>query len=187
MNKARFFELYTGTIRPALQKELKISNVMQVPKVDKIVINVGCKEAVRDSRSLKVICEVLTAVSGQTAVKTYARNSIAGFKLREGMPIGAKVTLRGEYMYTFLDKLISLALPKVRDFRGLSDKLDRRGGYNIGIKEWNVFPEAEKAAGEKLYGMNISISTSTDNDDHARALLLAFGMPFKKKTEAKKA
>ncbi|MBT3828000.1 50S ribosomal protein L5 [bacterium] len=183
---AQFFELYTGKIRPELQKQLGISNIMQVPKVDKIVLNIGCKEAVRDSRALKLVRKVLTNIAGQTSVNTYARNSIAGFKLREGMPIGAKVTLRGKQMYVFLEKLISLALPKVRDFRGLNDKIDGRGGYNIGVREWNIFPEAEAAAGEKLYGLNVSINTTAKTDEHTRALLASFGMPFKKKNQDKK-
>jgi len=154
---------------------------MMVPKLVKIVLNVGVKEAVSDSKALQEAMSVLEKVSGQRSVKRLARKSIAGFKLREGMPIGAMVTLRGDMMYDFFDKLITFALPKVRDFQGLSTKLDGRGGYNIGVKDWTIFPEIEFDISKKVHGLNISIQTSSSNDEHALALLQAFKMPFKSK------
>lgn len=181
MAKARLDELYNKTIKPKLQKELNLKNVMQVPKLEKIVLNIGVKEAVADSRVLDKIEERLTALAGQLTVRTKARKSIAGFKIREGMPLGAMTTLRGKKMYEFLDRLINVALPNVRDFRGVATKLDRRGNYNLGIKEWNIFPEADNTTGEKVYGFNISFHTSTDNDEHAFALLKSFNMPFRTK------
>ncbi len=177
--KARLKKLYQEKIRPELQNSLNLSNIMQVPKIIKVVLNVGVKEAVGDSRALDYIVQTLKTITGQAPVKTVARKSIAGFKIREGMPLGTMVTLRGERMYDFLDKLINLALPKVRDFQGVPTKFDRHGNYNLGIKEWNIFPEADTTS-EKVYGLNITIHTSTDNDDQAYKLLKSFGMPFKK-------
>ena len=136
MEKARLGELYNTTIKPQLQKQLGIKNVMEVPKITKVVLNVGVKDAISDSKAIQGVLDILTKVSGQVPVKTLAKKSIAGFKLREGMPIGAKVTLRGQRMYEFLDRLINLALPKVRDFQGVPVKFDGRGNYNLGVKEW---------------------------------------------------
>lgn len=179
LDTVRLKKLYKEKIRPELQKSLNLSNVMEVPKILKMVLNVGVKEAVGDSRALDYVVETLKAITGQAPVKTIARKSIAGFKIREGMPLGTMVTLRGDTMYNFLDRLINLALPKVRDFQGVSIKFDRRGNYNLGIKEWNIFPEADTTS-EKVYGLNITIHTSTNKDDQAFELLKSFGMPFRK-------
>jgi large subunit ribosomal protein L5 len=182
MAKARLEEIYTKTISPKLYKDLALDNVMEVPKLSKIVINVGVKDAVSDSKILQKIMGTVANIAGQAPVRTLARKSIAGFKLREGMPIGVKVTLRKKKMYEFLDKLINLALPKVRDFQGVPTKLDGRGSYNLGIKEWAIFPEVEYEVGEKVYGLNITIQTTAKTDDHGRELLKSFGMPFRKKS-----
>jgi len=179
MSKARLNELYDKTVRPNLKKELGLKNIMAVPKIAKIVLNVGVKEAVGDSRVLKKVSETLGKLSGQAPVITKARKSIAGFKIREGMPLGVTVTLRRKNMYEFLDRLINVALPNVRDFRGVKSKLDRRGNYNLGIKEWSVFPEADNMTGEKVYGLNVTIHTTARTDDNARALLKEFNMPFR--------
>lgn len=180
MEQARLKQLYKSTICPELKESLSISNVMEVPKLSKIVLNVGVKEATADSKIMQEIVDVISAITGQKAVKTLARKSIAGFKLREGMPIGVKVTLRRNAMYEFLDRLINLALPKTRDFQGVSTKFDRQGNYNLGIKEWSIFPEIEAETALKLHGLNITIETTTDNDEYARELLTRFGMPFRK-------
>lgn len=177
--KARLGELYEKTIRPALQKELSLKNIMETPKVSKIVVNIGVKEAVGDSRVLQKVAEKVAAFTGQTPVVTKAKKSIAGFKIREGMPLGVMVTLRGKKMYEFLDKLINVALPNVRDFRGVGVKFDRQGNYNLGIKEWTVFPEADDSTGEKVYGLNITIQTTACNDKQGFALLKSFNMPFR--------
>lgn len=181
MAKARLEELYNSTVKPQLQKQLGLKNVMEVPKVSKVVINVGSKEAIGDSKVLQVIESALIEIAGQKPVRTIAKKSIAGFKLREGMPIGVMVTLRGRVMYEFLDRLISLALPEVKDFQGVPRKLDGRGNYNLGIKEWSVFPEVEYSVGDKIRGMNVTIQTSAKNDEHGFALLESLGMPFRKK------
>ncbi len=181
MAKARLNELYNKTIRPQLKIDLALDNIMQVPKLEKIVLNIGVKEAVSDSRVLDKIEERLSALAGQKTVRTKARKSIAGFKIREGMPLGAMTTLRGKKMYEFLDRLINVALPNVRDFRGVTTNLDRKGNYNLGIKEWNIFPEADNTTGEKVYGLNISFHTSTNKDEEAFALLKSFNMPFRTK------
>ena len=181
MAKARFEEDYTKTIRSALKKELDLSNVMEVPRINKVVLNVGVgREAVSDSKVLNEVVEVLTKISGQKAVKTKARKSIAGFKIREGMPLGVKVTLRGKNMYEFLDRLITTALPAVRDFQGVSLGFDKRGNYNLGIKDWTIFPEIGFDGSKRVYGLNISVDTSAKKDEHAYALLKNFGMPLKK-------
>ncbi len=180
MAKSRLQEQYEKKIRPELKKTLGLKNILQVPEVSKIVINVGVKEAVNDSRVLQRIQDVIANISGQKPVRTIAKKSIAGFKLREGLPIGVKVTLRRKNMYEFLDKLINLGLPKVRDFQGLPKKLDGRGNYNIGLREWTIFPEAEDKIGETAYGMNITMHTTAKKDEHAFQLLKTFGMPFKK-------
>lgn len=181
MPKARLDELYVKSIRPELFKKLGKQNIMQVPKLDKIVVNIGVKEAVNDSRILQKVVDMVQRITGQAPVKTIAKKSIAGFKLREGMPLGVKVTLRRQTMYEFLDKTLNLALPKVRDFQGVGTKLDGRGNYNLGIKEWTVFPEADTSNNQELVlGMNITFHMKAASDDDGRALLEAFGMPFKK-------
>ena len=180
MAKARLEELYKKTIVPQLKEKFALSNIMKVPKLEKIVLNIGSKESVSDSKALNIVVEVLTRISGQKPVKTIAKNSIAGFKVREGMPIGAKVTLRGRNMYEFLDRLINIALPTVRDFQGVPRKMDRRGNYNLGIKDWAIFPEVHHDLTDKAHGMNISFAMSTNNDEHGLELLKAFNMPFTK-------
>lgn len=180
MAKARLDELYVKSIRPDLFKKLGKKNIMEVPKLEKIVVNIGVKEAVSDSRVLQKVVDTVQRITGQAAVKTVAKKSIAGFKLREGMPLGVKVTLRRQAMYEFLDKTLNFALPKVRDFQGVGTKFDGRGNYNLGIKEWSVFPEADTTNQELVLGMNITFHTSTASDKDGRALLEAFGMPFKK-------
>jgi len=182
MAKSRLQKQYEDKMRPALKEKLNLKNVMEVPKLEKIVINVGVKEAVNDSRALQRASAILEQVTGQKPVQTKARKSIASFKIREGMPIGVMVTLRKKAMYDFLDKFINLALPKVRDFQGVPVKFDRRGNYNLGVKEWTIFPETEHLTGEKVSGMNITIKTSATNDTAARALLEELGMPFRKTT-----
>jgi large subunit ribosomal protein L5 len=178
--KARLEEAYIKTLRPQLQKALGVSNIMAVPKLDKIVLNIGVKEAVADSRILNTVMQTLDNIAGQKSVKTLARKSIAGFKIREGMAIGVRVTLRKKKMYEFLDKLINLALPKVRDFQGVSLTFDGRGNYNLGIKEWVIFPEADTTS-EKVFGLNVTIHTTAHNDLQGYELLKSFGMPFRKK------
>jgi len=178
--KPRLETLYREKIVPALKSELGFDNVMQVPKITKIVLNIGVKEAVGDSKVLKNVESVLSRIAGQAAVKTVARKSIAGFKIRQGMQLGVMVTLRSRNMYEFLDKLINLSLPMVRDFRGVPNKLDGMGNYNLGIKEWVVFPEVDYDSAGKVYGLNITIQTTANEDKHAHALLKAFGMPFAK-------
>lgn len=185
-NKTRLDALYSETLRPQLQTTLNLKNSMEVPKLSKIVINAGVKEAVADSKALQAVTAVLTSISGQLPMKTSARKSIAGFKIREGMRIGVMVTLRGKRMYEFLDKLINLALPRVRDFQGVPVKLDSRGNYNLGIKESNIFPEAETVGlQEKIFGFNITIVTTAKNDQQGFELLKSFGMPFRKKAEVR--
>ena len=178
--KPRLEETYKKVLVPQLQKDLQLKNVMEVPKLKKIVLNIGVKEAVTDSKVLKVVEEILSSIAGQKAVRTIAKKSIAGFKIREGMPLGVMVTLRNDRMYEFLDRLINFSLPMVRDFHGVSTKLDRQGNYNLGIKEWVIFPEVDYETSSKIYGLNISIHTSTKDDARAFALLKSFGMPFKK-------
>lgn len=180
--RARLHEFYVTSVRSQLKDTLQLKNVMQVPRLKKIVVNVGVKEAVSDTRALQLAEQVVAGITGQLPVRTYARKSIAGFKIREGMPLGVMVTLRGRAMYEFLDRLINLSLPKVRDFQGVPTRLDGRGGYNLGIREWNIFPEAEAIAGhDKQHGLNITIETSAQSDAHGYELLKQFGMPFRKK------
>jgi large subunit ribosomal protein L5 len=176
-SRARLDARYNDVIRPALKDALGLSNIMQVPRLEKIVVNVGVKEAVSDSKILSTVMSTLNNIVGQKSVKTIAKKSIAGFKIREGMAIGACVTLRGRQMYIFLDKFINLALPKVRDFQGMSKKLDGRGNYNVGIKEWSIFPEVDTTQ-EKMFGMNITFHTSARTDEPAFKLLKEFGIPF---------
>lgn len=178
--KARLEELYHNEIRPQLQKSLELKNIMEVPKLSKIVLNVGVKDAVSDSKVLQTVMGVMGKIAGQAPVRTLARKSIAGFKLREGLPIGVKVTLRRRRMYEFLDRLINLALPKVRDFQGISPKFDGKGNYNLGIKEWTIFPEVDYDITDKLYGMNLTFHTTASTDKQSYELLKNFGMPFRK-------
>ncbi len=177
---ARLKERYQREIAPALAKEFDIKNPMAVPKVVKIVLNMGLGEAVANSKIVDTAATELTAVAGQKPVVTKAKKSIASFKLRAGMPIGTMVTLRGDRMYEFLDRLVSVALPRVRDFRGVSPKsFDGRGNYTIGVREQLIFPEIDFNKVDKTRGLNISIVTTARNDEHARALLKALGMPFR--------
>jgi large subunit ribosomal protein L5 len=176
--KARLEVLYKEKIAPALLKELELGNPMQVPKISKMVLNIGVKEAVSDTKVLQNVQKILTIIAGQHAVITLAKKSIAGFKIRQGMSLGVKVTLRGRNMYEFLDRLVNLSLPMVRDFRGIPARFDKDGNYNLGVKEWVVFPEVDYDMSNKIFGLNISIQTSTDNKVHTKALLKSFGMPF---------
>ncbi|MGD6818668.1 50S ribosomal protein L5 [Metabacillus sp. 84] len=177
----RLKEKFVKEVTPALMSKFSYKSVMQVPKLEKIVINMGVGEAVANSKSLDNAVEELTAIAGQKPVITRAKKSIAGFRLREGMPIGAKVTLRGERMYEFLDKLVSVSLPRVRDFRGISKKsFDGRGNYTLGVKEQLIFPEIDYDQVTKVRGMDIVIVTTANTDEEARELLTQFGMPFQK-------
>ena len=176
----RLEELYTKEFRPALQKDLGIKNVMRVPRLKKIVVNIGAKDAVADSKAVGKIKEIIDKITGQSSVKTKARKSIAGFKLREGVPIGVKVTLRRNNMYEFLDRLINFALPRVRDFQGIKRAFDGNGNLNMGLNDWMIFPEIDYDTVDKVRGMNITFETSTSDDDEAYALLKCFNMPFRK-------
>ena len=171
---------YKESIRAALKEEFGYKNEMMIPKLDKIVLNIGCgAEAVKDSKKAKSAVEDLSAIAGQKAVTTIARNSIAGFRVREGMPMGAKVTLRGDRMYEFLDRLITIAMPRIRDFRGVPGKsFDGRGNYAMGIKEHIVFPEINFDKVDEVWGMDIVIATTAKTDAEAKALLKHFNMPF---------
>ena len=171
---------YNNECKPALQKEFGYSNVMQIPKLDKIVLKMGLGEAVQNPKIIDGAVEELTRIAGRKAVVTKAKKSIAGFKLREGMPIGCRVTLRADVMYDFYSKLVNIALPRVRDFRGVSPKsFDGRGNFSMGVKELIIFPEIDFDKIDKIKGLNISIVTTADNDDEARSLLKHLGMPFK--------
>lgn len=177
----RLKEKYLNEIKPELVKQFDYSSVMQVPKIEKVVVNIGVGDAVSNSKLLEESVNELELITGQKPVVTRAKKSIAGFKLRENMPIGTKVTLRGEKMYEFLDKLISVSLPRVRDFRGISsNSFDGRGNYTLGIKEQLIFPEINFDKVNKTRGMDIVIVTSANTDEEARALLTQLGMPFKK-------
>lgn len=179
MNRLR--ERYVKEIVPNMQKKFNYKSVMQVPKLDKIVINIGCGDATHNSKLLDAACNDLLQITGQKPVVTKAKKSISGFKIREGQAIGCKVTLRGERMYNFLDKLISVSLPRVRDFRGLSPKAyDGRGNYTIGIKEQLVFPEIEFDDVVKVRGMDIVLVTTANTNEEAHALLEELGIPFRK-------
>jgi len=174
-------EYYEKECVPLLMKEFNYTNPMQVPKLDKVVLNMGLGEAVQNPKIIDGAVEELTAMAGQRAVVTRAKKSIAGFKLREGMPIGCRVTLRRERMYDFLAKLVHIALPRVRDFRGLSPKsFDGRGNYAMGIKEQIIFPEIDYDKIDKIKGLNIVIATTANSDDEGRFLLKTLGMPFRK-------
>ena len=178
---SRLKDFYKEEVAPQLKTKLAYKNVMQIPKIEKIVINVGAGEAKDNSKVIGSILEDLATITGQKAVVCAARKSVANFKIREGMKIGAKVTLRGEKMYEFLDRFFNLALPRVRDFRGINPKsFDGKGNYNMGIKEQLIFPEIEYDKIDKIRGMDISISTTAKTDDEARELLRLMGAPFAK-------
>jgi large subunit ribosomal protein L5 len=175
----RMKQRYREELVPRLKDELGLDNVMQVPRLDKIVVNMGVGDAVKDGRMLEAAVADLEVVTGQKAVVTKARKSIAGFKLREGMAIGAKVTLRGDRMWEFLDRLVSLALPRIRDFRGLDPSaFDGRGNYTLGVTEQLIFPEVDYDKVLKVRGMDITVVTTAKDDDAGRALLIALGFPF---------
>ncbi len=178
---ARLKQKYSDEVVPALMKEFSYSNVMQVPRIKKVVLNVGMGEAITNRKLLDVAAEELSQMSGQHAVITKARRSIANFKLREGMSIGCMVTLRRDRMWEFLDRLMSVALPRVRDFKGVSPKaFDGKGNYSLGVKEHIIFSEVEYDKIEKIHGLNISVVTSAESDEEGRALLAFLGMPFRK-------
>jgi large subunit ribosomal protein L5 len=177
---ARLRDRYQKEIRPALQKELGLNNLMAVPRLEKIVLNMGLGEATQNVKIMDPLVADLASIAGQKPVTTRAKKSIAAFKVREGMPIGAMVTLRGDIMYEFLDRLISVALPRVRDFRGVSTKsFDGRGNYTLGMRDQLIFPEVDYARVDKLKGMNVTIVTTAKDDNQARALLRQFGIPFR--------
>ena len=176
---ARLQEKYRKSVFPDLQKEFGLTNPMEVPRVEKITCNIGVGEASRNAKVLDVALEQLTSITGQKPVMRRARKSIAAFKLREGMPVGAKVTLRRNRMYEFLDRLINIGLPRVRDFRGVSaSAFDGRGNYTLGVRDILIFPEVDYEKIEGIMGMNITITTSAPTDDQARVLLAGLGMPF---------
>jgi large subunit ribosomal protein L5 len=175
----RLKTLYRETIKPAMKEEFGYKNDMQIPRLDKVVLNIGCgAEAVRDSKKAKAAVEDLTAIAGQKAVATLAKKSIAGFRVREQMPLGAKVTLRGDRMYDFLDRLITIAMPRIRDFRGVKPSFDGRGNFATGLKEHIVFPEINFDKVDEVWGMDIIIATTAPTDAEAKALLKHFNMPF---------
>ncbi|MGR3502973.1 50S ribosomal protein L5 [Pseudaestuariivita sp.] len=170
---------YKDSIRAALKEEFGYKNDMQIPRLDKIVLNIGCgAEAVKDSKKAKSAVEDLTAIAGQKAMTTIAKNSIAGFRVREGMPLGAKVTLRGDRMYDFLDRLITIAMPRIRDFRGVKPSFDGRGNFAMGMKEHIVFPEIDFDKVDETWGLDIVMTTTADTDAEAKSLLKHFNMPF---------
>ena len=177
---ARLKEVYKKEIAPALKKELGLANVMEVPRILKVTLNMGVGEALGDKKALENAVADLTLISGQKPVINNARKSIAGFKVRQGWPIGTKVTLRSERMYDFLERLISVAIPRIRDFRGISPKqFDGRGNFSMGVSEQIIFPEIDYEKIDKLRGLDITITTSARNDDEGRALLRAFNFPLK--------
>jgi large subunit ribosomal protein L5 len=179
MSRARLHELYETTVRPALMQEFGYKNPMQVPRLEKIVVNMGVGEAVQDSKKVEAAANDLTAITGQHPIIAKAKRSIATFKLREGMPIGCKVTLRRERMYEFLDRVITVALPRVRDFRGVSGRsFDGRGNFALGLKEQLVFPEIDYDRVDATRGMDVVVVTTAKTDAEAKALLKGFDMPF---------
>ena len=178
---ARLTEMYKAEVAPALMKKFEYKSTMQIPKLDKVVINVGAGEAKENSKVIDAIIADLTQISGQKAVPTYAKKSVANFKLRQGMKIGAKVTLRGERMYEFVDKLFNFALPRVRDFKGINpDAFDGRGNYALGLREQLIFPEIDYEKVDKIRGMDICFVTTATTDEEARELLTLMGAPFAK-------
>ena len=178
-NTPNLKKLYQDEVAPALMQKFGYKSTMQIPRLDKIVVNVGCSEARENAKVLDAVVSDLTAITGQKAIVTKAKKSVANFKLREGMPIGAKVTLRGNKMWEFLDRLFNVALPRVRDFRGISaDSFDGRGNYALGIKEQLIFPEIEYDKIDKIRGMDIVMCTTAQTDEEARELLKLIGAPF---------
>ena len=183
---ARMKDMYKAEIAPALMKQFNYKSVMQIPKLDKIVINVGVGDAKDNSKALDAVINDLTIIAGQKAVPTFAKKSVANFKLREGMKIGAKVTLRGEVMYEFIDRLFNFSLPRVRDFKGINpDAFDGRGNYALGLKEQLIFPEIEYDKIDRIRGMDIVFVTTANTDAEARDLLTMMGAPFAKEGEEK--
>ena len=182
----RLRSVYADTIRPAMKEEFGYKNDMMIPRLEKIVLNIGCgAEAVRDSKKAKSAQADLSTIAGQKALTTVAKNSIAGFRVREGMPMGAKVTLRGDRMFEFLDRLITIAMPRIRDFRGVSGtSFDGRGNYAMGLKEQIIFPEISYDQIEKVRGMDIIVTTTAKTDEEARELLRLFGFPFPAEAKA---
>lgn len=177
---ARLKTRYNEEIKAKLQEQLGLKNAMEIPRITKITLNMGVGGATQDKKLLEGAVSDMTLIAGQKPVVTHARNSIAGFKVREGWPIGCKVTLRGDQMYEFLDRLISITIPRIRDFRGFSPKsFDGRGNYSMGLKEQIVFPEIEFDKIDRIRGMDITVTTTARTDDEGRALLRAFGFPFK--------
>lgn len=177
---ARLKEFFKDEITPVLQTKFDYKNIMQTPRLEKVVVNVGVGEAINNSKAIDSALEDITTITGQKPVVTRAKKSIAGFKLREGMPIGVKVTLRGERMYEFVDRLLNIALPRVRDFQGVSSKsFDGRGNYTLGIKEQLIFPEINYDKIDKIRGMDIIFVTTAKTDEEAKELLKGFGMPFR--------
>jgi len=175
----RLKEQYENEIRPGLKDELGLSSIMQVPRIEKITLNMGVGEAKTDAKQLDQAMDELTTIAGQRPQIRKARKSVAQFKIREGMPIGAKVTLRGARMYEFLDRLVSIALPRIRDFRGLNpSSFDGRGNYSLGLREQIIFPEINYDDIQQVRGLDVTITTSAETDEHARALLQALGLPF---------
>jgi large subunit ribosomal protein L5 len=180
---ARLKSLYLEEIRPALAERFGYTSVMQVPRIEKITVNMGVGEAKQDSRMLEAASDQLATITGQKPNVRRARKSIAAFKLREGMPVGLAVTLRGERAYEFLDRLMSIAIPRIRDFRGLSRRsFDGRGNYSMGVREQIIFPEVDYDSIDQVRGLDITITTSAGTDEEAEALLVAFGMPFTRET-----
>ena len=178
---SRIRDLYTSEIAPALMQKFEYKSPMQIPKLDKIVINVGVGDAKENSKAIDSVINDITLISGQKAVPTYAKKSVANFKLREGMKIGVKVTLRGERMYEFVDRLFNFSLPRVRDFKGINpNAFDGRGNYSLGLKEQLIFPEIEYDKVEKIRGMDIAFVTTANTDEEARELLKLMGAPFAK-------
>lgn len=177
---SRLKERYRSELAPALKERFEYRNIMQVPKVEKVVINMGVGDAAQDSKALDAAMRDLATITGQKPVVARAKKSVANFKIRQGMPIGCRVTLRGSRMYDFLDKLINIALPRIRDFRGVSPRsFDGRGNYSLGIREQLIFPEIDYDSIDKLRGMDITIVTSADTDEEALELLRGLGMPFR--------
>ncbi len=177
---ARLKEVYKDKVAPALKKEFSYSNPMQIPSISKIVVNMGCGEASQNSKLIEGALNDMTAITGQKPVITRARKSIANFKLRDGMPVGCRVTLRGDQMWEFLDRLVNVALPRIRDFKGVPPKsFDGRGNYTLGIREQIIFPEIEYDKVDKVRGMDVTICTTAKTNDEGRALLKQFSMPFR--------
>ena len=178
---ARLKEMYVSEVAPALMKKFGYKNVMQIPKLDKVVINVGCGEAKENSKVIEAVCNDLAAITGQKPIVCKAKKSVANFKLREGMPIGVKVTLRADKMYEFVDRLFNVAFPRVRDFKGINpNSFDGRGNYSTGIKDQLIFPEIEFDKVDKVRGMDINFITTAQTDEEAKELLTLLGAPFAK-------